>query len=46
MLDRPGLYAAAFGSTVPPSYEHPLVGIPVLAWPGQDTQDALLFFEQ
>jgi hypothetical protein len=45
VLDRRDLYAAAFGASVPPSYERPLVGIPVLAWPGQDIQDALLFFD-
>lgn len=43
--DRRGLYAAAFGVSAPPTYERPLVGIPILAWSGNDVQDALLFFD-
>jgi hypothetical protein len=45
VFEREGFYAAAFGVSARPTYERPLVGIPVIAWPGQDTQDALLFFD-
>ena len=45
VLDRQDFYAAAFGVTSPPSYEQPLVGIPVLTYPGDGWQDALMFFE-
>jgi hypothetical protein len=45
VLNRRDFYAAAFGASVPPSYERPLVGILVLAWTGNDMQDALLCFD-
>lgn len=45
VLDREDFYAAAFGAAAPPTYERPLVGIPVFAYRGDGRQDALLLFD-